>query len=309
MKEETKPLVKRKAVTPKKAAFGTEHSPKTLREGVQKDITSQVERLFHEMISAGPDDDWNRKHWALIKLGEPAVAPLLDAAFSKAYKGRRKHNSSGFLEVSEIIDKCDEQALKRIASKIIDHYAKMPGRAQGFGSKWAWMSSVMEGLVCKLSDKSVLTPAAPMLIQRLGFNDHVQNSASFCLGVIGDRRAYEPLVKMASTVRFGTLYRAVFALGLLGDPRAVPLLKNIYFGHGKYKKYKFPGEYRVFKNGGDNQSMAEKVRQAIKNLSPDTELPKNRARWDVLGYASQDAYFNSRTYLGPPNYPGYPDIP
>lgn len=294
-----------------KAAFGTRHSPKTLRESTRKDVTGEVQRLFKKLTSRGASNEhsseiWSEAHYALVKLGEPAVAPLLDAALSN--KSPRARYGGGFVQIGDILKQCDEAALQRIAGIYVKRLAAMPNRRIDSNSKWHELASDLPGLARKINDKSVFTPAVPLLITRLGFNDDIREDAADTLAYLGDRRAYDPLADMAAqTTEFRKLYVAVSCLGILGDKRAVKLLKDIYFGRGKYKKYEYPGEYRRFKHG-DNQSMAAAVWRAIYMLSPETELPKYRERWDVLGYSSQDAYFNSRTYLGPWNYPGDPDI-
>jgi HEAT repeat protein len=137
-----------------------------------------------------------KQKWSeCVKIGKPAVEPLIEALRDKNSNIRKK--------AAETLDKIGWEPKTGVEKAIY------------FVAKQNWNKCVTIG-----------QPALGPLIKALrDKNSNIREKAAETLGRIGDRRAVEPLIKALGDENLNVREKAAEALGYMGDSRAVePLI-------------------------------------------------------------------------------------
>jgi HEAT repeat protein len=163
-------------------------------------IAPLIQQLQHDDLAVS-----NRAMQALYQLGEPVVAPLMDAFPTF---GSTARNHSVFI----LYNIRTPRAITALISLLDDPDPKLRAHAACY--------------LVKTEDATAIQAAVAPLLADLN-EDTIK-----ALGEAGDMRAVEPLLAALRRTkpRFPDFYRRVAlarALGQLGDPRAIPVLEQI----------------------------------------------------------------------------------
>ncbi|MBZ0317427.1 MAG: HEAT repeat domain-containing protein [Anaerolineae bacterium] len=145
--------------------------------------------------------------YSLCEVGEPAVAPLIDALCNPVWRVRK----GAAWALGELGDTRAVEPLIKALGDDVERSRYMAAWALG-----------------ELGDTRAVLP----LIELLGDADiNIRSSSAKALGELGDTRAVEPLIKALGDTREIVQTAAAGALGEIGDTHAVePLIKAL--GHG-----------------------------------------------------------------------------
>jgi len=159
----------------------------------------------------------SRASQALVRIGEPAVAPLIDALASD---NRRKRTKA-----ATTLEQLGEVAVQPLI-KALEH------------RDYTVRASVVE-ILGRIGGAQAVEPLIKLLEHR---NSEVRTSATEILGRIGDTRAVEPLIKVLKQRTVSESYVAK-ALKKLAGPPSVLLSRPT--GHGPYRCAGHPNADRL----------------------------------------------------------------
>ena len=175
----------------------------------KKDEKLEVADLVQALYDYDPDNPTKKKQDALVKLGEPAIEPLIQAIVTH----EAAHNGGAV------------ETLGRIGAPVVD---PLIGASRSEDSK-ARQRAISAILDLARKKKLDLSRAVDCLIEALGDQDEwTQAYATVALGEIGDKKAVEPLVQLLAKKRVGPVaVRAAQVLADMGDANGVDGLVHI----------------------------------------------------------------------------------
>lgn len=175
---------------------------------------------------------------ALVKIGEPAVEPLIKALDDSEMMVR--HNAAKALgkigderAIKPLIDKfCTESqimfeaedALAKIGEPTVEPLIK------ALDDNDFWMRAAAVGALGKIGDERAVEPLMKALNEWYDKYEKYENGCHLvakALGAIGDERAVEPLIEILDECSDeGVRWHAATALGEIGDLRAFSVLER-----------------------------------------------------------------------------------